>query len=116
MKTFLQSKKVAKPGGTDVSIRELSKVMKKIPQYRKELSKYEVHMHLAEECMRRYKDNVEKLCHVEQDLAMGMTAQGEKVRDPMRLIIPVLLDQQVKVEDKLRLLLLYVVIKNGKLS
>ncbi|XP_062515887.1 syntaxin-binding protein 1-like [Corticium candelabrum] len=112
MRQFLQAKKVTKPGA-DVSIREMSKIMKKIPQYRKELNKYEVHMHLAEECMRRYKDGVEQLCPAEQDLAMGMTSQGEKVRDPMRLIIPILLDQSVKVEDKLRLLLLYIVIRNG---
>ena len=40
MKTFLQEKKVTKRGAdSNVSLRELSKMMKRIPQYQKELSK-----------------------------------------------------------------------------
>ncbi|KAL7989324.1 hypothetical protein Chor_011990 [Crotalus horridus] len=83
LRTFCESKRLT----TDkANIKDLSQILKKMPQYQKELHK---------------------------DLATGADVEGEKVKNPMKSIVPIVLDTTVEAFDKIRIILLCILLQNG---
>uniref|UniRef100_A0AAQ5ZMW5 Syntaxin binding protein 2 n=1 Tax=Amphiprion ocellaris TaxID=80972 RepID=A0AAQ5ZMW5_AMPOC len=72
------------------------------------IADYSTHLHLAEACMKKFKASLDKLCEVEQDLVIGATPDGEPLKDAMKSIVPVLLNNELEPYDKIRIILLYI--------
>ncbi|XP_048671041.1 syntaxin-binding protein 3 isoform X2 [Marmota marmota marmota] len=80
----ISSTKKATEGKTSLSA--LTQLMKKMPHFRKQITK---------------------------DLALGTDAEGQKVKDAMRVLLPVLLNKNHDNCDKIRAILLYIFSTNG---
>ncbi|XP_005285534.1 syntaxin-binding protein 3 [Malaclemys terrapin pileata] len=107
----VSSKRKATEG--KLSLSNLAQLMKKMPHFRKQITKQVVHLNIAEDCMSKFKSSIEKLCKTEQDLALGTDAEGQKVKDAMRVLLPVLLNKNHDSYDKIRAILLYIFSTNG---
>lgn len=55
MKKFSEEKKIPSSGDKNAnSLRDLSMIIKKMPQHQTELAKFSTHLNMADECMRNY--------------------------------------------------------------
>ncbi|XP_064846351.1 syntaxin-binding protein 3-like, partial [Oncorhynchus masou masou] len=95
-----------------ITISGLSQLMKKMPHSPKQVAQKTVHLNLTEDCMNHFQKNVQKLCKAEQDLAVGSDVEGQKVKDPMRTLLPVLFHPH-NIYGKIRAVLLYIFSKSG---
>lgn len=104
-----------KMGGEKADMRTLSEIVKKLPRYQKESGKYVSFFKVAEDCMKRYSTYVKKMCQVEQDIAMGCDASGEVLQEAAirKKVFPLFLDQNLEMQDKMRIILLYIISNNG---
>lgn len=97
-----------------VSMSELSEALKEMPQYQQTVGRFSLHVHLAEQCMELFKSmKIEAIAHVEQDMVMGEDEKGSRIHNPITNVVPILQDPQISVQNKLRVLMLYVIVNNG---
>nr|XP_014344968.1 PREDICTED: syntaxin-binding protein 3 isoform X2 [Latimeria chalumnae] len=112
VKQITNEKKKATEG--KVTMSSLSQLLKKMPLFRKNITKQAVHLNLAEDCLEAYRRNVfEKLCKAEQDLALGTDVEGVKIKDAMRVLLPIVINADLANYDKIRAILLYIFSLNG---
>eukprot|EP00698_Gefionella_okellyi_P013211 TRINITY_DN3606_c0_g1_i1.p1 TRINITY_DN3606_c0_g1~~TRINITY_DN3606_c0_g1_i1.p1 ORF type:complete len:637 (+),score=168.93 TRINITY_DN3606_c0_g1_i1:26-1912(+) len=96
---------------------ELSQIrdaVKAMPRYNQQVGKYSLHISLTDACMKQFDmRQLLKLATWEQNLAMGVDAGGHEVKKPLENIMPILQDPSVQMHDKQRLLMIYIITREG---
>jgi len=96
------------------TLKDMAEIMRAFPQFHKELSQFAVHMHLTEVCMQRFKKGLHTVVLAEQNLATGINGtNGLPIAQYMPFMAPILVDGKRNHLEKIRLLLLYIILKNG---
>ncbi|KAI8599345.1 Sec1-like protein [Dissophora ornata] len=103
-------------GDTDkvASVRNMKDQLANLPQFQDMKAKYSTHIHMAKECMKIFeKFKINELGLVEQQLATGETVEGHLPKQVLAEMIPFLDDPVVSTMDKIRLLMLYLICREG---
>ncbi|KAG0055543.1 vacuolar sorting protein VPS33/slp1 [Gryganskiella cystojenkinii] len=96
------------------SLRNMKDQLANLPQYQDLKAKYSTHIHIAKECMRIFEEKkINEVGLVEQQLATGETVDGHLPKQILTEIVPLLDDPVVTPMDKLRLLMLYTMCREG---
>ncbi|KAF9913556.1 vacuolar sorting protein VPS33/slp1 [Lobosporangium transversale] len=96
------------------SLRNMKDQLANLPKYQDMKAKYSTHIHMAKECMKIFeKFKINELGLVEQQLATGETVDGHLPKQVLAEMVPFLDDPQVSTMDKIRLLMLYMICREG---
>ena len=60
------------------------------------LPQYSLHITLVDQCLKLYRDGINDVCKVEQNLATGTDPQGEPITDPMKDMMPCLFNRKIR--------------------
>ena len=59
-------------------------------------TQYSLHITLVDQCLKLYREGINEVCKVEQNLATGTDPQGEPITDPMKDMMPCLFNRKIR--------------------
>ncbi|ORE11479.1 Sec1-like protein [Rhizopus microsporus var. microsporus] len=109
-----ENKSSNEPKTTAKSLKEMKDKLTNLPQYQDMKSKYSAHLSIAQECMSYFeRHKLNSVGNLEQNMATGETADGEIPKTIVLDMVPLLDDPHISPVDKARLLMLYIIWKEG---
>ncbi|BGP44379.1 syntaxin binding protein 1 [Rhodotorula kratochvilovae] len=101
-------------GGNGTSINEMKDMLASLPQMREVKEKLSLHLTMAEKCMGLFdKKKLPATANVEQCCATGVTPEGKTPKTLVEEMVPLLDDRGVSSTDKLRIIALYIMHRDG---
>lgn len=98
----------------DASTGALSDVVKELSQHKNDLNKYTTYMNVVRNCMNFYSAHMSKFYTFEQDMVMGEDEETvldySNIKDKLSAFLK---DEDVIIQNKLRLIMLFVFSMNG---
>lgn len=111
------NKAAQRAGGSNqvTSLNDMKEMLTAIPQFQDLKAKFSVHISMAQECMNLFeKHRIAASAAVEQDMATGEVADGSGPnKNIVADMVPLLDDASISPYDKIRLLSLYIISKEG---
>lgn len=112
----LQKKK--KPTDDDSSpapsTSELAAAVRALPQYNERISRFSLHFDITQKCTEQFrKHQLVKVAGLEQNLAMGEDENGQPLKNSLTQLAQLLRDNDIELEDKLRLTMTYIMTQGG---
>ncbi|KAG0168834.1 vacuolar sorting protein VPS33/slp1 [Apophysomyces sp. BC1015] len=122
---FLEENKAAAQSGNRAagppkdsakSLKDMKDMLSNLPQFQDMKAKYSAHLSIAQECMSMFeRQKLNSVGNLEQNMATGETPSGENPKTIVLDMVPLLDDPYVSDVDKTRLLMLYIISKEGGL-
>ena len=98
----------------NLGIGQMSAAIKALPQFTEELSRYTCHIELSTQCNTEFKtQQLKDIGPIEQLMATGEDDEGKTVKNLIPLLSPLLEDEKISLENKLRLFMLYIISQEG---
>ena len=96
------------------NVKGLGLMLKSLPEYKKKKLLFATHLAIAEDCNNKLENRIRFQCEAEQDIALGADINGEPIRELGHKIKDFLdPDSNIPINDRLRMILLYIIKRNG---
>lgn len=104
-------------GGAPVNVNTIKDMLAGLSEFQEGKEAFSLHIDMAEKCAKLFQDRkLLDLTSVEQSLATGLDEDNKKPKNLADQLVRLLDDDSVVHEDRLRLLIMYVVYRNGILG
>eukprot|EP01086_Lenisia_limosa_P015471 TRINITY_DN4974_c0_g1_i1.p1 TRINITY_DN4974_c0_g1~~TRINITY_DN4974_c0_g1_i1.p1 ORF type:complete len:598 (-),score=135.49 TRINITY_DN4974_c0_g1_i1:62-1855(-) len=111
---FSSTNKAAIGHGKDVSLAEMSQLIRAVPEFREQIMAFETHITACDDCMTQFKkQKVEECASLEQDMATGKDVDGKSVKNVASRLSNLLRDPKIAINSKLRLSMIHIITSEG---
>lgn len=96
------------------NLNTISNMLAGMDSYAQGKDKYSLYINMAQQCMTKFEQTkLPATGQIEQNCSTGLTSVGKTPKDVLEAMIPLLDDESIPVTDRLRLLMIYVIFKEG---